>query len=126
MDRKRFERLRADDRDERLDGHGLLRRRRGHRVKKLLSGGTDQGEGGADGGELSLLCEDAQNDAVDRRADFDGRLVGLDLDDRLVLDNRVALADEPPGDLTLGQAFTKIRKRERVRHGGQSSRGPHA
>ena len=91
----------------------------------MLPGGADQGESRADRGDLALAHDDAQDDAVDRRADLDGRLVGLDLDDRLVLGDRVSLAHEPAGDLALGQALAEIRQRERVRHGWQrSARSP--
>ena len=58
-----------------------------------------------------------------RRRDLDRRLVGLDLDERLVLRHLVPLGDEPAGDLAFGQALAEIRKLELVRHGGGIYRG---
>ena len=99
------------------------------RVKELLSARADHREGGADSGELSFARDDAQDDPGHGRADLDGRLVGLNLDDRLVLVDGLALTNEPARDLAFGQPITEIRQRERVRHGEQSSgsvrREPH-
>ena len=69
----------------------------------------------------TVLGEDPEHDAGHRRADLDRRLVGLDLDDRLVLDHRIALAHEPAGDLALGQPLAQLRQRERVCHDRQRS-----
>jgi hypothetical protein len=37
----------------------------------------------------------------------------------IVLGDLVALGDQPPGDLALGQALTEVGELERVRHGGR-------
>ena len=69
-----------------------------------------------DGCKLSLPRDDAEHDPTDRRAELDGRLLGLDLDDWLVLVDRLTLRDEPARDLALLEALTEIGQRECVRH----------
>ena len=85
----------------------------------------DLGEGLTEGEIARWLVaegqEIAEDDPVDRRAHLDRGLVGLDLDDGLVLDDGVALAHEPARDLALGQALAEIGQRERVRHVSQRS-----
>ncbi len=76
----------------------------------------DHGERGADDGDVAFPRHEPENDAVDRSADLDRRLVGLDLDDRLVEGDGIAFADEPARDLPFGEALAEIRERERVRH----------
>ena len=53
------------------------------------------------------------------RRNLDGSLVGLDLDQRRVLGDHVALADEDLDDLGLGQALTKVGQRERPGHASE-------
>ena len=75
------------------------------------------------GTTLPFLDEDARDLPGRRRGDLDGRLVRLDLDERLVLGHLVPLGDEPAGDLALGQALAEVRKLELVGHGGGIYRG---
>ena len=58
-----------------------------------------------------------------RRGDLDRRLVRLDLDERLVLGDLVALGHEPASDLTFGQALAEVGELELVRHGDGTYRG---
>ena len=90
-------------------------------MQQLLARRADQRQRGAHLRHLAVLGQDPEDDTVDRRADLDRCLVRLDLDDRLVLDDGIALAHEPARDLALGQALAQIRQRERVRHGSQRS-----
>ena len=48
--------------------------------------------------------------------DLDRRLVGLHLDERVVLGDLLALLDEPAGDLPLGETLAEIRQLELVGH----------
>jgi hypothetical protein len=48
--------------------------------------------------------------AIDRRRDLDLGLVGLDLEERRVFSDDVALVHEDRDDLGLGQAFSKVRE----------------
>ena len=73
--------------------------------------------------DLALGDEDLRDLAGRGRRDLDGRLVGLDLDERVVLGDLLALGDEPAGDLALGQPFAEIRQLELVGHGGGIYRG---
>src|SRR3954464_12393800 len=61
---------------------------------------------------------DLRDAAGRRRRDLDGGLVGLDLDERLVLRHLVALGHEPACDLALGQPLAEVGQLELVRHGG--------
>ena len=119
VERQGLERLGADDGDDRLGGLGRLERRHRDRAEQVLPGRADQRERRADRCDLAVLGEDPEHDPADRRPQLDGRLVGLDLDDRLVLDDRVTLAHEPAGDLPLGQPLAELRQRERVCHDRQ-------
>ena len=121
VERERLERLRADDGHDGLGRPGRLQRQRRDGMQQLLSRGADQRQRGAYLRHLAVLGQDPEDDAVDRRADLDRCLVRLDLDDRLVLDDGIALAHEPARDLALGQPLAQIRQRERVRHGSQRS-----
>ena len=90
------------------------------------SGGAvlaDDDEHRPDRDDLAFLDEDLRDLAGGGRRDLDGRLVGLDLDERLVLGDLVALGDEPAGDLAFGQALAEVGKLELVRHGGGIYRG---
>ena len=84
---------------------------------------ADHDEDRPDRDDLALLDEDLRDLAGGRRRDLDRRLVGLDLDERLVLGDLVALGHEPAGDLAFGQALAEIGKLELVRHGGGIYRG---
>ena len=79
---------------------------------------ADHDEDGADRDDVPFGHEDARDLAGRRRRDLDRRLVGLDLDERLILHDLVPLGDEPAGDLPLGQALAEIWQLELVRHGG--------
>ena len=87
-------------------------------AQELLALGADHDEHGADRRDLALLDEDLEHRALPRRGDLDGGLVGLHLDERLILRDRVALRDEPARDLGLGQPLAEIGQLELVRHGG--------
>ena len=50
------------------------------------------------------------------RRDLDGRLVGLDLDERIVLGDLLALGHEPARDLALREALSEVGEPERARH----------
>ena len=115
--RECLERLRADNGDDRLRQRRRLGGRIGNRTKQLLAARADHREGCADSGQLPFAGDDAEHGAGDRCTDLDGRLVGVNLDDRLVLDDLVALSHEPAGDLPLSRSLAQIRQRERVRHG---------
>jgi len=56
-----------------------------------------------------------------RGRNLDGSLVGLDLEQRRVLGEDVALVDEHLDDLGLGEPLAQIRKRERSGHPATSS-----
>ena len=107
----------------RHDGDDRLRCLLGSRVvvdgaEELLALGPDHDEHCTDGCDLSLLDEDLQHGALPRRGDLDGRLVGLHLDERLILGDLVTLRDEPARDLGLGQALAEVGELELVGHGG--------
>jgi hypothetical protein len=72
--------------------------------------------------DLAFGGEDARDDAPGRGRDLDRRLVGRDLDERVVLGDRVALADEPARDLALGQALAEVGQLELVRRQVSRSR----
>ena len=115
------DRLGRDDGDERL--------RRGVRAgvapldrpEQLLSLLADHDEHGPDGRDLALLDEDLEHRPGSRRRDLDRRLVGLHLDQRIVLRDALPLRDEPPGDLGLGQPLAQVRQLELVGHGGEDT-----
>jgi hypothetical protein len=78
---------------------------------------ADDHERSADRDELTLLDEDARDRPGRRRGDLDRRLVGLDLDERIVLGDRLADLDEPAGDLALADALAEIGELELVGQG---------
>ncbi len=84
---------------------------------------ADDDEDRSDRDDLALLDEDLRDLARRRRGDLDRRLVRLDLDERLVLGDLVALGHEPAGDLAFGQALAQVGELELVRHGGGIYRG---
>ncbi len=81
-----------------------------------LTRSADDDELGADRYHVALGDEDLQHGAGIRRRDLDGRLVGLDLHERVVLGDLLPLRYEPASDLALGEALTEIRELERARH----------
>ena len=89
---------------------------------EALAGCADDDELSSDGRELTFGHEDLQHRPGVRRRDLDGRLVGLDLDERVVLGDLLPLRDEPAGDLALGEALPQVRKLERARHRQPDSR----
>jgi hypothetical protein len=83
-----------------------------HRLSRL----TDDHELGSDGRELALGYEDPEDGPRVRRGNFDRGLVGLDLDERVVLRDLLPLRDEPASDLAFSQPLPEVRKLERLRH----------
>ena len=77
---------------------------------------ADDDELRADGRDLAFGDEDPQHGSAVRRRDLHGRLVGLDLDERVVLGDRLALRDEPAGDLALRETLAEVGEPERARH----------
>src|SRR4029453_340597 len=77
---------------------------------------SDHDEDRPDRDDLSLLDHDLRDLARGRRGDLDRRLVGLDLDERLVLGDLVPFGHEPAGDLAFGQALAEVGKLELVSH----------
>ena len=67
--------------------------------------------------DVALRDQDPGDHARRGRRDLDRRLVGLDLDERVVLRDLLPLRDEPARDLALGQALPEIGQLELVRHG---------
>ena len=92
-------------------GHGLLRP-----ARPVLA---DHDEHRPDRDDLALGDEDPRDLPGRRRRDLDRRLVGLDLDERIVLGDLLALRDEPAGDLALGQALAEVGQLELVGHRGR-------
>ena len=77
---------------------------------------ADHDQNGADGDDRSFLDEDPRHDARGGRRDLHRRFVRLDLDERLVLRNLLALGHEPARDLAFGQSLTEVRQLELERH----------
>src|SRR5207244_3787671 len=69
------------------------------------------------GGDMNLLHPPAHG-----RGDLDLRLVRLHLEERRVLADHVALADQDLGDLGLGQSLAQVGEDERARHAAQKER----
>ncbi len=88
------------------------------RAEKLLSLLADHDEDGADRRDRAFLDEDLQHGSRPRGRDLDRRLVGLHLDERLILVDRLPLRDEPARDLGLGEALAEVGQLELVGHGG--------
>ena len=112
-------RLGRDDRDDRL-GAGDV----GARVapldgaEQLLALLADHHEHGPDGRNLAFRDEDHEDGAGAGRGNLDGRLVRLDLDERIVLLDGLPFGHEPARDLGLRQALAEVGQLELVRHGG--------
>src|SRR5438034_788952 len=79
---------------------------------------ADYDEHGPNRNDVALGDQDPRDLSGCRRRDLDRRLVGLDLDKRVVLRDLLALAHEPASDLALGEPLPQIRQLELVRHGG--------
>ena len=105
------------DRDDRL-ARGLRLLAAVDGAQELLPRFADHHDHGADRCHVALLHQDLEHRPGARRGDLDRRLVGLHLDERLILVHLVALGDEPAGDLGLGEAFSQVRQLELVGHGG--------
>ncbi len=96
-------------------GRGLLCRQRdrgilpGGRLHCGLPGVAEGDEQVAYPDQVSLLHGDGGHGAGIGRGDLDRRLVGLDLQDGLVLAHLVAHRDEHPEDLTLVNALSQVR-----------------
>ena len=79
---------------------------------------ADHDEHRPDGDDVSFRDQDPRDLARRGRRDLDRRLVGLDLDERVVFGELLSLDDEPARDLALGQALAEVGQLELVRHGG--------
>ena len=93
--------------------------RRGRRRRprlNLRAVRSDHDQNGPDRHDLALGDEDLRDGSSRRRGDLDRRLVGLDLDQRIVLRDLLALAHEPARDLALGQPLAQVGQPELVRH----------
>src|SRR5262249_34151419 len=77
---------------------------------------ADHDEHRPDRDDLAFLDEDLGDLPGGRRGDLDRRLVGLDLDEWIVLCDFLSLGDEPARDLALGQPLPEVRQLELVRH----------
>jgi len=100
----------GDPPDERGRLH-LLRRARGS-----LAVGADENEWRANRDELALGHEDLRHLAGSRRGDLDRRLVGLDLDEGVVLGDVLPHLHQPARDLSLADALAQVGKLELVGH----------
>jgi hypothetical protein len=72
--------------------------------RRLLALFPDHDEDRPDRRDVAFCDEDLEHRSRPRRGDLDRRLVRLDLDERLILVDPVALLDEPARDLALGEA----------------------
>ena len=106
-------------------GRGLPRRlgRRGGLGPRLLLHHrgcgpvlADHDQHGPDGHDVAFGDQDPRDLAGRRRGDLDRRLVGLHLDQRVVLGDLLPLGDEPAGDLALGQPLAEVGQLELVGH----------
>ena len=100
-------------------GRGGVRRRGSGRRRGRRRGVAvfvDRDQQLADGDDLAGFPAERHHDAGGRRRHLHHRLVGLDLDDGLVLDDVVADGDEPRDDLGLGQALADVDESELHRH----------
>src|SRR6185503_3704525 len=100
----------GDPPDERGRLH-LLRRGRG-----CLAVGADENERRANRNELALGHEDLRHLAGSRRGDLDRRLVGLDLDEGVVLGDVLPDLHKPARDLPLPHTLAQVGKLELVGH----------
>ena len=78
--------------------------------------GADDDELGPDRHDVALGHEDPEHRSLVGRGDVDGGLVGLDLDERVVLPYLLTFGHEPAGDLTLREPLAEVGKPERTRH----------
>src|SRR5438105_2279713 len=101
---------------ERCRTHLRLRRRLLGARLVAVGLAADDDEHRADRDDLPLGHEDPGHRPRGGRRDLDGRLVGLDLDERVVLGDLLALGDEPARDLALGQTLPEVGELELVGH----------
>jgi hypothetical protein len=95
------------------------RRRRGLRGGAAVGGravGLDDGQHGAHVERVARLAAQARDDAVGRARDDHGGLVGLDLDEVLVLADAIALGHLPGDDLRRRDALADVGQAELERH----------
>ena len=78
---------------------------------------ADDDEHRPDRDDVALSDHDPRDFPRRGRGNLDRGLVGLDLDEGVVLGDLLALLHQPTGDLALGQPFAQIRQLELVRHG---------
>ena len=78
--------------------------------------GADHDEELAHRHDVALFGEDAAHHAGRRRRHLDGRLVGLDLDQQVVLGHLLAGGHEPADDLALGHPLAQVGHAELVGH----------
>jgi hypothetical protein len=74
----------------------------------------------ADRAELAFRVHPLAHFAGARRRDFHRRLVGHDLDHRLVLVEGIPLLDQPADNLPLDHPFPDVRQLEFVDHAGRA------
>src|SRR5205807_1528563 len=107
--------LRAGGSRRRLGEPQLLDlRRRAGRARAVVVADHDQHRSDRD--DLALGHQDPRDLAGRGRRDLDRRLVGLHLDERVILGDLLAFLDEPARDLAFRQALAEIRELELVRH----------
>jgi hypothetical protein len=78
---------------------------------------ADDDQHRSDRNGLALRDEDPSDLACSRRRNLDRRLVRLDLDERIVFADLLALGDQPARDLPFGQPLAEVRQLELIGHG---------
>ena len=81
-----------------------------------LSVDVDRDDRDANVHDLPLLRMQRRDDPGARRGDLDARLVGHDLDQRLILTHSLAGLHQPAHDLALGDAFADVGQLHLVGH----------
>ena len=123
----RRRRVGRDDRHERLPRGLAARGRPGiDGSEELLALLADHDEHRTHRRDDALVDEDLQHRPRPRRRDLDRRLVGLDLDERLILTDVVPLGDEPARDLRFGEALAQVGEPKLVGHAAEGSQNARA